>query len=86
MSRNSMYSVYILHSKSLDRYYTGYTNDLTRRIEEHNRIKGKFTDIGIPWILVYEEFFSTKKEAMNREKFIKSRKSRKFIEDLIAQR
>ena len=80
-----MYTVYILHSKSLEKYYTGYTNDLTRRLEEHNRIKGKFTDVGIPWILVHKECFWTKKEAMSREKFIKSKKSKIFIEDLIAQ-
>ena len=80
-----MYTLYILYSKSLERYYTGYTNDLTRRLEEHNRIKGKFTDVGIPWNLVHKESFSTKKEAMAREKFIKSKKSKKFIIELVAQ-
>ena len=81
-----MYTLYILHSKSLDRYYIGYTNDLIRRLSEHNRIKGKFTDAGIPWILVYSESFASKKEAMYREKYIKSRKSKKFVIELIAQR
>ena len=81
-----MYTLYILHSKSLGRYYIGYTNDLIRRISEHNRIKGKFTDAGIPWILVYSESFASKKEAVYREKYIKSRKSKKFIIELIAQR
>ena len=81
-----MYTLYILHSKSLDRYYIGYTNDLIRRLSEHNRIKGKFTDAGIPWILVYSESFASKKGAMYREKYIKSRKSKKFIIELIAQR
>ncbi|MGA2405669.1 MAG: GIY-YIG nuclease family protein [Bacteroidales bacterium] len=59
-----MYTLYILHSKSLDRYYIGYTNDLIRRLNEHNRIKGKFTDAGIPWILVYSGSFASKKGAM----------------------
>ncbi len=81
-----MYTLYILHSKSLDRYYVGYTNDLERRLGEHNRIKGKYTDAGIPWILVYTESFNSKKDAMNRERFIKSRKSKNFIIELIAQR
>jgi hypothetical protein len=57
MINKSMYTLYILHSKSLDRYYVGYTNDLTRRLNEHNRIKGKFTDVGIPWVLVYKETY-----------------------------
>jgi putative endonuclease len=81
-----MYTLYILYSKRLDRYYVGYTNDLLRRLTEHNRIKGKFTDAGIPWILVYSESFETKRGAMDREKYIKSRKSKKFITELVAQR
>ena len=80
-----MYTLYILHSKSLDKYYVGYTNDLMRRLNEHNRIKGKFTDVGIPWVLVYKETYVTKKIAMDREKLIKSKKSKKFIIELVAQ-
>jgi putative endonuclease len=78
-----MFTVYILYSKSFDRYYVGYTNDLERRISEHNRKKGKFTDAGIPWEVVYTELFQTKKEAMAREKHIKSRKSKSFIIEII---
>jgi putative endonuclease len=80
-----MYTLYILHSKTVDRYYIGYTNDLTRRLREHNRVKGKFTDVGIPWEVVYTESYNAKKDAMTREKYIKSRKSKKFIFELIAQ-
>ncbi|HQH24913.1 MAG TPA: GIY-YIG nuclease family protein [Bacteroidales bacterium] len=50
-----MYSVYILYSKSSDRYYVGYTNDLKRLVAEHNRKKGKYTDAGIPWEIVHSE-------------------------------
>ncbi|HLN20989.1 MAG TPA: GIY-YIG nuclease family protein [Bacteroidales bacterium] len=78
-----MFVLYILYSEKLDRYYVGYTNDLDRRLSEHNRIKGKYTDIGIPWILMYSEDYSDKKSAIGREKFIKSRKSKQFITDLI---
>jgi putative endonuclease len=81
-----MFTVYILYSKSFDRYYVGYTNDLERRISEHNRKKGKFTDAGIPWILVHSELYSTKKEAMTRERFIKSRKSKSFIIEITNNR
>jgi putative endonuclease len=78
-----MYSVYIIYSKSFDRFYVGYTNNLERRLEEHNRKKGKFTDAGIPWILVFIEVFTNKSDAMAREKFIKSRKSKTYIVELI---
>lgn len=79
-----MFAVYILYSKSLDRYYVGFTNDIERRLAEHDRKKGKYTDSGIPWQLVYQEPYSTKTEAMNREKFIKLKKARTFIETLIS--
>ena len=86
MSFKSMYTLYILYSESLDRYYVGYTNDVPRRISEHNRSKGKYTDAGIPWVVIYTETFNTKKSAMDREKYIKSRKSKKYIIELVAQR
>ena len=80
---NDTYTVYVLFSKTINRFYLGYTNDLNRRISEHNRKKGKYTDAGIPWELVYSEMFEIKIEAQNREKYIKSRKSRTYIENLI---
>ena len=76
-------TVYILYSYILDKFYIGYTNDLERRLSEHNRKKGKFTDAGIPWKLVYKEQFNSKQEAMSREKYIKSRKSKQYIQSLI---
>jgi len=79
-----MYTLYILYSEKIDRYYVGYSNDFQRRLAEHNRKKGKYTDKGIPWILVYSEEFESKKAAMDREKYIKSRKSKQFILDLIS--
>ncbi len=78
-----LFIVYILHSSKLDRYYVGYTNDIERRISEHNRKKGKYTDAGIPWSLAYSEEYATKKGAMDREKYIKSQKSKEYIKSLI---
>ena len=81
-----MYTLYILYSRSIDRYYVGYTDSMVRRLAEHNRKKGKFTDKGIPWEIVYQEVYESKKEAMNREKVIKRMKSRSFIINLINSR
>jgi putative endonuclease len=44
---------------------------------------GKYTKRGIPWELVYCEKFKTKTEALKREREIKRKKSRKYIEGLI---
>jgi putative endonuclease len=81
-----MYTVYFLYSQKLDRYYVGYTNDLPRRFSEHNRRKGKYTDMGLPWIVVHTEDYISKKEAQEREKAIKRRKSKQAIIDIINNR
>ncbi len=53
-------------------YYCGYTNDLEKRIETHNRGKGaKYTKPRLPVVLVYYEEFDTKEEAMSREWHLK---------------
>ena len=53
-------------------YYCGYTNDLEKRIETHNRGKGaKYTKPRLPVVLVYYEEFKTKEEAMSREWHLK---------------
>ncbi len=76
--------VYIIYSQSIDKFYVDYTNDLPWRIERLNAGWGKFTKKGIPWKLVYFEEFSSKSDAIRRERDIKRRKSRKYIEKLIA--
>ena len=76
--------VYILYSAKLDRYYVGSTNDVNRRLSEHNRKKGKYTDNGIPWVLCYTEEYSSRAEAYRRETEIKGKKSREYIESLLS--
>lgn len=52
--------------------YTGWTNDLDRRLAAHNAGKGgKYTRVRLPVTLVYHEEFETKEEAMSREYAIK---------------
>ena len=52
--------------------YTGYTTDVYKRIETHNKGKGaKYTKSRRPVIVVYIESFETKSEAMKREYAIK---------------
>ena len=54
--------------------YTGWTNNLDRRVSAHNAGKGaKYTKARLPVQLVYFESFKTKEEAMSREYFIKNR-------------
>ena len=78
-----MYYVYILQSEKSGKYYTGYCADIEVRLIRHNSGATPSTKSGIPWKLVYFENFSEKSEAIKRENEIKSKKSRKYIENLI---
>jgi len=78
-----MYCTYILFSKKLDRYYVGSTNNLERRLDEHNSGQTKSTKSGKPWELVFNKNFNTKSESIKFEIRIKKMKSKKFIERLI---
>lgn len=76
---------YILKCKD-DSLYTGWTNDLKKRITSHNAGKGaKYTKARRPVELVYYEEFQTREEAMKREDVIKQL-SRKEKEALIKTR
>ena len=66
--------------------YTGWTNDIEKRIKAHNEGKGaKYTKSRRPVKLVYYEEFQTKEEAMNREYAIKHMR-RKEKEKIIGDR
>ena len=77
------YSVYILHSLTKDKFYIGYTVDLSARIIRHNQKSKGFTGSTNDWILVYQEEFNLQSEAIQREKQIKSWKSKIKIKELI---
>ena len=69
-----MYWAYIIRSLKDNKYYIGYTNNLERRLQDHNRGKTQAVKYRGPFILVYREEYATKIEAARREKQIKSYK------------
>ena len=79
-----MYSVYVLHSERFDKIYIGYSHDLEARLKSHNELGKKGWTIKFrPWKLIHKEEFSTKKEAMRREKELKSSAGRRWILETI---
>ena len=79
-----MFYTYILYSKSIDQYYTGYTSvGVKKRLEKHNKGGNRSTKSGIPWKVVYYKSYATKTEAIKWENVIKRQKSRAFNEKLI---
>ncbi len=66
-----MYYVYLLESKKYDEIYVGSTNDLRRRLGEHNNGKEISTKRYMPWLLVSYEAYQSEKDARHREKMLK---------------
>lgn len=66
------YSVYILYSKKLNRYYKGFTNNFLRRIKRHNAGYVTYTSRGTPWEMICCIAKETKQEAIVLEKKLKN--------------
>lgn len=78
-----MYYVYILQSLKDKSLYVGYSSDLRRRIEKHNSKQVTSTKKKIPLKLIYYEAYLEKKDALGREKFLKSGAGWRFIKKQI---
>jgi putative endonuclease len=70
-SQYSMYHVYLLKSKKNDSLYIGYTNDMKRRLKEHNSGLVGHTKKYLPWTLIYCESFTSLEDTKKREKSLK---------------
>jgi putative endonuclease len=80
-----MYYVYILKSDKNGKLYKGFTNDLKRRIKEHESGNSTFTKNNRPWKLIYYEAFISKSDAKKEELFLKSGKGKERIKFLLQE-
>ena len=76
-----MYYIYILQSKSDNQFYTGYTDNLSRRIREHNTGKVISTQNRLPLELVYYEACLNQQDATHREKYLKTHYGKMFLKN-----
>lgn len=67
-----MYYVYILKSSKTKKYYTGVTDNLKRRIKEHNSRNSDYTSWSGPYNLIWCSIFKNKEKAYDFEKYLKS--------------
>jgi putative endonuclease len=65
--------VYVLGTRDRlgSRTYVGWTNDVARRLQQHNGGRGARSTRGRQWILLHVEAFPTRTEAMSREQRLK---------------
>ena len=79
-----MFSVYILHSVKLNKFYIGFTSNFDLRLHFHfNSENRKFTHNANDWTLFLKIDCENKNQALHIEKHIKKMKSKIYIQNLI---
>ena len=82
---SAMWFVYILKSKIKEKYYVGCTNNLRKRIYQHNTGQTLSVKAYLPYELVYKEEYREQSVAYKREKEIKSYKGGRAFKKLIKE-
>lgn len=77
------YYVYVLQSAKDKNFYIGYTNNIKNRIQEHNSGHVESTKRRIPLKLIYREGCLSKKDALKREKYLKTVWCKRYIKNRI---
>ena len=75
-----MFYVYVLQNRNR-RWYTGSTNDLRKRFNEHNSGKNYSTKHNGPWKLVYYEACPDEQDARSREIYLKSGMGKRYLKN-----
>ncbi len=72
-----------MYSESRDRLYVGQTDNLERRLHQHNSGKVFSTKPYLPYRLIYFEEVKNRRSAMMREKELKTSKGRTFLRKIL---
>ena len=78
-----MFYVYAISSNRRKYIYVGITNNLHRRIDEHNKGYNKTTRTYRPFKLILAEQFKTRSAAREREKYLKGGFGKEFLKNMI---
>ena len=76
-----MFYTYIIKSKKDDKWYTGSTNDLRKRLKQHDENRSTYTKGRGPWDLIYYEACLNEDDARSREKYLKSGMGRRYLKN-----
>lgn len=78
------YYVYLLQGKN-NNLYIGYTDNLKKRLEEHNRGLNFSTKPYRPWQLVFYEAYLNEKDAKRREKYLKTSQGSRLLKRMLKE-
>jgi len=79
-----METIYVYAIKSLTRryIYVGMSNNVERRLKQHNNGENKSTKPYAPFVLILVEEYPSRSEARKREKFLKAGSGKKYLKSL----
>jgi putative endonuclease len=78
-----MFYVYAIKSLIRIYIYVGLTDTVERRVNQHNKGQNRSTKPYKPFKLIYTEVFQTRKEAREREIYLKSGVGKEFLKALL---
>lgn len=84
-STKIFYYVYVLQSLKHDLLYKGVTNDLKRRLIEHNQGLSFATKPHMPWRLIHFEAYRNEKDALRRERYLKSSQGMRLLKRMLKE-
>jgi putative endonuclease len=80
-----MYYVYVLRSKQDGKFYVGYTADLVKRMEDHNKGVVQSTRNRRPLELIYYEACAKQQDALHREKYLKTAYGKRYLRNRLKE-
>lgn len=80
-----MYYIYVLQSEKDENFYVGYTSNLKKRPKLHNEGRVKSTKERRPIKLIYYEACLEQKDALKREKYLKSNYGKRYIKNRLKE-
>jgi len=76
-----MYYVYAISSQIRKYIYVGLTDNIERRIFQHNSGKSRTTKSYRPFVLIYSQEFTTRTQAREKEKYLKSGIGKEYLKN-----
>lgn len=80
-----MVFLYAIKNNINTEIYVGISDNITRRIKEHNSGKNRYTKAFMPWEVFYQEVFSDYATARKREIYFKNASGKKFLKNILQQ-
>lgn len=85
-STRKFHYVYLLQSlRSGTSYYIGYTDNLVKRLREHNRGLNFSTKSQKPWQLIHYEAYLNEKDAERRERYLKTNQGSRLLKRMLKE-